>query len=160
MAFTTRVSYGASGQTLTITLTSLADGNSRESTVVDNTSVRAIDALLLVKTKTTGAAGTNSAIEVYAYGTVDGGTTYPDRVTGTDAAITLDAPTQLIRVGTISTPGTAVAYFSRPMSIASAFGGILPAKWGVVIKNVSGSTLSATAGDHSVMYQTVSLIME
>jgi hypothetical protein len=41
------------------------------------------------------------------------------------------------------------------MSVAAAFGGILPAKWGVIIENQSGTTLSATGGDHVVQYQGV-----
>ena len=37
--------------------------------------------------------------------------------------------------------------------VASAFGGVMPEKWGVVIQNDSGAALSATAGDHDLGYQ-------
>jgi hypothetical protein len=38
------------------------------------------------------------------------------------------------------------------MSVAAAFGGILPRKWGIVVRNYTGFALSATEGDMSYTY--------
>lgn len=150
-----KTAYGSNGQTITITLTSLGATSARESTVIDNTSNLFLDALVQVTTKTgAGSPANDKALYVYAYGTVDNGTTYPDTVTGSDAAITLNSPTQLRLIGTLAMPSTATTYKSPPMSVAAAFGGVLPAKWGIVCLN-SSTALSATGGDHAVKYQGV-----
>jgi hypothetical protein len=41
-------------------------------------------------------------------------------------------------------------------SIASAFGGIMPRKWGFVIQNFTGQVLDATEGNHQKTYSGVS----
>lgn len=150
-----KAAYGTSNQTITLTGTSLAATSARESTAVDNTTNLFLDALVVVRTKMGATTPINDkTVYVYAYGTVDGGTIYPDTVTGTDAAITLNSPTQLALIGSIAVPAVSTTYTSRPMSVAAAFGGVLPAKWGIVLLN-SSSVLSATAGDHVLRYQGV-----
>ena len=148
--------FGTSNQTVTVTVASLANGSARASTAVDNTTNLFFDALVSVKVKS-GAASTSAtgAVNVYAYGTVDGGTTYTEAATGSDAALTLTSPTNLRLVGVINVVANATTYQAGPFSIASAFGGALPALWGVVIENRSGGTLDATGGNHSVVYQGV-----
>jgi hypothetical protein len=49
-----------------------------------------------------------------------------------------------------STSGT--AYNSQPFSVAAAFGGYCPRKWGVVVRNFSGVALSSVANDHVISY--------
>lgn len=142
----------ATPTTLTITLTSLASSATagRESTAVDNGTTLYLDALVQVKTKlAAGTPANDKAIYVYAYGSVDG-TTFPDTVTGVNAAITLNDPTQLRLIGVINATTSAQVCLSEPMSVAQAFGGILPETWGIVVRNYSGVALSSTAGDHEV----------
>jgi hypothetical protein len=147
-------------QTLAITLASLAATAARESATVDNTTTKYLDALLQVKVKTdVTAPGNDKALYVYAWGVADPTTpTYPDTVTGADAAITLNDPTQLRLIGVVSLQAASTTYKSEPLSVASAFGGVLPPKWGVVVRN-SASALTAVGGDHAVtwngLYQTV-----
>ena len=150
-----KTAYGSSGQALTITLTSLADAAARESTSVDNTSNLWLDALVTckVKTQNSGAISAPSAVFVYAYGSVDGGSEYPDAVTGTDAAITLNNPTQLKHIGTVYVAAINTIYKGGPWSVAAAYGGKMPARWGIVVYNDCGTALTATGGDHVVEYQ-------
>src|SRR5580693_3290435 len=117
--------FGPSGQSITCTITSLADGSARQSTVVDNSTSLYFDALVSVKVKT-GASGVAAAgfVEVWAYGTVDGGTTYTDGASGSDAAITPTVPPNLRRVGTINAVANATTYIGGPFSVAAAFGGL------------------------------------
>jgi hypothetical protein len=147
--------YGTSNQTITITIASLANSGARSSTVVDNSSNRFVDVLIQLKVKSasssTSATGT---VNIYAYGTVDGGTSYPEGA-GTDTGITLTVPTNLRLVGVINVVANSTTYISSPMSVAGAFGGVLPDHWGIVLENKTGAALDATGGNHSAVYQGV-----
>jgi len=154
-----KTAYGSSGQAITITLTSLADATSagRESTVVSNTSDTFLDVLIQGKLKpqNSGSILAPSAAFVYAYASADGGSDYPDTVTGTDAAITINNPTQLKLLGVIYVAAINVQYKGGPWSLAALYGGRMPEKWGLVVVNDCGTALSATAGDHVFEYQGV-----
>ena len=152
---TVKTVYGTTHQTITVTLASLASGSSRESTLIDNTTNVYLDALVQAKIKTGASAlSGDKAVYVYVWGTADTSTpTYPDTVTGTDAAITPNSPTQLKLLGTIWVAATATTYISEPMSVAAQFGGNLPAKWGLVFTNSAGAALDATGGNFDVFYQ-------
>jgi len=145
---------GTNGQTLTITLASLTNNSLRQSTVIDNTSDLFQDVLLMLKIKS-GASSTVSTgvVNVYAYATVDNGTTYTDTATGTDGAITPTSPTNLRFLGQLNVVANSTTYVGGPWSIAAAFGGIMPAKWGIVVENKTGGTLDATEGSHAKLYQ-------
>lgn len=147
-----------SSQNFTLTLASLASSatGGRESTAVDNTTNKFLDAICQVSCKLqTGTPGNDKAIYIYAYGSVDG-TNYTDNATGSDAAITLRDPTNLRLVGTIPVPDSGgLTYESQPFSVAQAFGGILPPKWGIVVRNYTGVALSATESDHFYKYRGV-----
>jgi hypothetical protein len=138
---------------ITIGVASLAATSARESATVDNTTNKYEDALVQVKLKTGGTTPSNDQCAyIYAWGVIDGTTpTYPDTVTGSDAAITLNSPTQLRLIGVLNMPASSTTYVTEPLSVAQAFGGWLPAKWGIVIQN-SSSALDATSGNHAVTY--------
>jgi len=148
--------YGTSNQSITCTLASLSNNSARASTAVDNTTNLFLDAIVQVSV-TSGASGTSATgtVNVYAYGTTDGGTTYTEGATGTDAALTLASPTNLRFLGSINVVANATLYKGGPWSVASAFGGTLPALWGIVVENRSGGTLDADEGDHKKIYQGV-----
>jgi len=152
--------YGTTNQAVTINLASLASSATvgREGAIVDNSTSLFIDALVMcqIKTQNSGTIGNESAVYVYAYGTVDTSTpTYPDAVTGADTGITLNAPTQLKLLGVINVTAINTTYKGGPWGLAALFGGMLPQKWGIVVRNYCGTALSATAGDHKVLWQGV-----
>lgn len=132
---------------LTITLNSLASSATagRESTAVDNSSTLYVDAHVTVIAKlASGTPGSDLCIYVYAYGSEDG-TNYSDNVTGSNAAITLRVPTSLRLIGIINTPDSgALTYKSNPMSVATAFGGVLPRAWGIVVRNFTNVAFDST----------------
>lgn len=151
-----KIEYGTDAQAITVTLASLASAASRESATVDNTSNKFLDALVGVKVKTNGSAPTgDKAVHVYAWGTVDytASATYPDTVTGSDAGITPNSPTQLKYLGSVFCASASTTYIGGPWSIAERFGGTLPAKWGLVFTNATGNALDATGGSFEVQYQ-------
>jgi len=122
---TTKASY-ATSTAATITLTSLGNGSARESTAIVNTTNLYLDAQLYVACKL--VAGTPSGgIDVYLYGSEDG-TNYDDNATGTDAAITLRTPCNLVLIGRIQTETAgALTWKMSFKSLAASFGGVLPA---------------------------------
>lgn len=156
MASPIELLYGTSNQSITITLTSLASAAARASTAVDNSTNLFEDALVFCKSIKTGASGTAATgyVNVYAYGSCDGGSTYTEGATGTDAAITLTVPPNARLIGTINTVTNADTYSAGPFSVAAAFGGTLPQHWGIIISNQSGHALDTTAGG-TVFYQGV-----
>lgn len=148
--------FGTSNQTITITVASLANNGQQQSTAIDNSSNLFLDALVQFKIKSAAAStSVTGYCNIYAYGTADGGTTYSDGATGTNGAITLTAPSNARLIGTIYIVANATTYYSTPFSVASAFGGILPQKWGVILENKTGGTLDTTGGNHAVFYQGV-----
>ncbi len=139
--------YGTTNQSLTCTITSLANNGQRQSTAVDNRTNLFMDALVQVKVKSAAAStSTTGTVNVYAYGTSDDGTTYTDTATGTDGGVTLTAPPNLRLIGIINVVANAVTYIGGPFSVAAAFGGVLPAFWGIVVENKSAATLDASVG--------------
>ena len=138
---------------LTLTLASLAQAAARESTAVDNSTDKFLDVLVQLNIKLqTGTPASDKAINIYVYGSEDG-TDYTDNASGSDAAITLRDPTNLRLIDIINTPDSGgLTYKSHPLSIAAAFGGVMPRKWGIVVENKTNIAFSATEGDHTKEY--------
>jgi len=106
----------------------------------------------MVKTKSAGSAtSATGSVNVYAYGTADGGTTYSDGASGTDGSITLTNPPNMKLIGVINVVANSTTYIGGPWSVAAAFGGIIPDHWGIVVENKSGATLDGSVG--SSFYQ-------
>jgi hypothetical protein len=148
----TKLSFGTS-TAITCTLASLADAGARECTVVDNSTNKYLDAMLTVAIKLqTGTPSSDKAVYVWFYGSEDG-TNYTDNATGSDAAVTMRSPSNLRGPFVISCPDSGgLTYKGVIASVASFFGGVLPRKWGFVVQNKTGITLSATEGDHTKTY--------
>jgi hypothetical protein len=143
----------AAETTLTITMTSLANAAARASTAVSNAASLYDDVFLFFKIL--GAAAGVSAtgyVNIYGYGSIDGGTTYPEGITGVDATVTLTAPPNLVLLCQINlnTNGKTATY--GPISFRRQYGlDYLPPLWGIVVVNETGAALSAVNG--SIEYQ-------
>jgi len=149
---TTKALY-ASSVSITISFNSLGDGNARESTAIDNSSNLYLDAHVRVSFSV-GTVANEKRCLVYAYGSEDG-STYPDTVTGSDAAITLETPPVIQLAFVVPTPTSSKVYESDVFSIARLFGGVLPRKWGIVVANRSGAALAGS--NNSASYTGVQL---
>ena len=155
MAGTILNDYGTNGQAITCTLASLANAAFRQSAAIDNTTNLFTDALVAVQVKSAASATSATGyVDVYAAGTIDGGTTYSGGASGSNAAFTgqLSAAFKLGRIAVIA---NATTYNGGPWSVASAFGGSLPQKWAIIVDNESGAALDATEGNHLKLYQGV-----
>ena len=146
--------YGTNNQSITCTLASLGNGSARASTAIDNSSNLFDDILVSLSIKS-GASAVSSAgvVNVYAGGTVDGGSNYTEGATGTDAAITLTVPPNLRLIGQINVVANATTYKGGPFSVKAAFGGEIPDHVVIVIENRSGAALDSTEGNHAKIYQ-------
>jgi len=144
---------------ITITLASLASGSARESTAIDNTSNLYLDAEVYLALKLqTGSPSSDKAIYIYGAASADG-TNYTDNATGSDAAITLRAPTNLRLLGVIATPDSGALTYKFVIGSVVAVWGFLPPKWSIIVVNKTGIAFDATEGNHTkqyrAMYQTV-----
>jgi hypothetical protein len=151
---TIKALYGSNNQSITCTITSLTNNSARSSAAIDNTTNLYLDALVSVKVKTAGSSTSAAgAVNIYAYGTTDGGTTYGggESSMGTNAAVTLTSPPNIVLIGVINANANSTTYVRSGMSIAAAFGGILPDHWGIVVENKTGATLDGSTG--SANYQ-------
>jgi hypothetical protein len=134
----TKITYGTTTDlilTAAATLASSATAGA-ESTAVDNSSTLFDDAMVYLSfvIPNSGTIGGDLCFYVYAYGSEDG-TNYEDIVTGSTAAITLKSEANLHFLGTI--PALAINQTLKKVfgSVAMAFGGTLPRKWGIYVRN-------------------------
>jgi len=150
---TDKISYGTS-TAITCTLAILASSATagRGSASVDNTSDLFDDAMLYIAVKTSSSALANDkACYVYLYGSEDG-TNFNGssaEAEGTNAAVTLDSPTNLKGPFVIACPAVSVTYKLVIGSVAAVFGGVMPRKWGFVLQNYTGQALDSTEGNHT-----------
>lgn len=127
----------------------------RESTKVDNeTATLALD--VIIGGSFTGPATGQAAgvIEIYAYGSWDGGTTFTSDITGTDGALTLVAATkQLLRLVTVITTNAVASevYKWGPISLAQVWGGWIPSDWGLWGVHSAGGALTASTTKYQVI---------
>jgi len=142
--------YG-SKTTITWTGTSLANGSSRESTVVNLTSTVAKDVRIRIQSK--GQAGGTNYINWYVY-TALGDTTYTCTATGTDAAFTTANTAFGCRFLGALKLNAATTATQTEFQLSDIFATV-PDKWGLVGDNETGAALSATAGDHVIEYQII-----
>lgn len=147
MATTTKPLYGTNNQAITLTLNALTASLTvgRASTAVDNTGNLFDDALVVVQIKmpAAGSPANSKAVWVYAYATADGGATYTDGATGSDAGFTRTDPANLPLLGVVNCVANTTTYRAGPWSVASVFGGTLPDHWGIACFNDTGLTLFA-----------------
>jgi hypothetical protein len=141
----------ASAVSMTVTnLHSLASSATAgwQSAVVNNTSNLYLDALVQVVLDFANTApGSSKQAMVFAYGGIESGV-YSNPASGSEGTITLVDVTSINQnlrpLGNIPYTTTDEVAESSPMSVAAAFGGVLPPYWGIVIINHSGAALAAS----------------
>jgi hypothetical protein len=149
MATTLKTLYSSVTTMTTTSLQSLASSATAgwQSTVVDNSSDLYLDAHVQVVVDMANTAPANDqCLYVYAYGGL--ATTYTNPCTGSEGTITLTSVAttgQNIRlIGLMPYTTADEVIESQPFSVASAFGGVLPVKWGIVIINFTGSATASS----------------
>jgi hypothetical protein len=131
----------------------------RQSTVIDNSTNLMLDALVELNVAYPNSAPANDkAIYIYAFASLDG-TNFPEGLGASDAGFTFQgaagALTSALRLlGVVPAVQNVTARYG-PFAVAPAFGGILPAKWGIIVLNYSGQTITTFTSQYREIYQTI-----
>ena len=149
-------------QTITAAIGSLASDTNLlaglETSIIDNTTDGYED-IILSGFITTGTSPTASRIiEVWAIAW--NGSGWPDVFDGTESAETItsaDIKASICRlVAAMATANTSDrVYHFGPVSIAAAFGGVVPPKIVLFVTHSTGVALNSTAGNHQIRLQPV-----
>ncbi len=150
--------YDSDLNSITITLASLADGGYRQSAVVDNSSDKFIDAMVggTIRTGTSPTAGDEIIVSAYAIAEgTHASPVYTGGCSGSDDGYIAGGEEGLLRrLVLIQVDGTTDQdYVFGPVSVAAAFSGVLPYKWGIMVQNESGAALDSTG--HTVKFEGV-----
>lgn len=149
------ISYSAN-QTITMDLSGLASSSTyvagRESSQIDNTTNKYIDAIVRGNISVGTNPTVNGSIAVFVWGQDDSLATKPiDVLDGTDSAETftnvgvLYSSLKLAATATVTVGTTDVQMPISSFSVASLFGGILPKFWGLFVTHNTGAALRANA---------------
>ena len=159
---TITISYSASA-TITISPENVASSSNWtagvESNVIDNSTNKYVDALVSGYWTCGTTPTVNTTCNVYVYAQQDDGPTYQDVFDGTGSAETvtsagvLNGVVRLLGTLTIDATTSNRSYYLAPTSVAQAFGGVLPQRWGLFIAHNSGVNSNTTAGNHVWKYQ-------
>ena len=139
----------ASANNLANSLTSVASS----SAITPSVSGNVVDHYVVVGV-TVGAIGASPTstmvVNVFAAASADGtnfsgGSATNEVITGSDAAVTLAATgNDLVFLGSIPCHTQSIKHTSKPLSVAAAFGGVLPVKYVVIVQNQSSLALAAS----------------
>ena len=123
----------------------------RESSQIDNTTNKFVDAIVSGQVSVGTTPTANTQINIYVWGADTSlATTALDVLDGTDSAETLTnvGIRDALRLGaSINVPANTsdVAYIVLPFSVASLFGGILPKFWGLFVAHNTAVNLRNNA---------------
>jgi len=132
-----------------ITLASLANNGARGGDSIDNSSDQNIDAQLGGVIRTGAVAPTaDSPINIYVVGSNDD-VLWDDNYSGSDADHTLGGNAKLVHTIRVDTT-TGKDYEFGGISVAQAFGGVLPRYWAVIVENLTGQTLDTTGSNFEI----------
>mgnify|MGYP001614192126 CR=1 FL=1 len=133
--------YGASAQTFTISLDAIQNTATWYSTAIVNSGATLyLDALVTASCYVATNPSSDRTVNFYAYGSVDGGTTFTAGVTATAGRLTTDGVKNARFIGGLDMTG-ANSRRGGPWSVAAAFGGVLPEVWGIIAENRTGTFL-------------------
>lgn len=154
-------SYGTPA-TITLDLTSLASSGDftagRESTAVDNSSNKYVDALVSGSVVVGTTPTINTTIAIFVYAQHDDTPTYQDVFDGTDSAETVTSAGVLAGVvrllGTLKVDATTTdrIYYLAPTAVAPLFGGVLPKRWGLFVSHNTGAALKSSTNSGNFKY--------
>lgn len=140
--------YGTSDQVVTISLNGLTSSATaaRQSAVINNADN--LPDALVTATFTTGSdtLGADKSVYIYLYGSA--GTSFPDGVTGNNDPYTFGTKTNLILAKRVRFSASSQTR-SVSFNVAEYFNGIMPSKWGIVVRNYTATILSTA----SIRYQ-------
>ncbi len=160
---TTTIAYTAAATiTIGVDVTPLASSATfvagRESAAITNSTNKFIDALLSGKITVGTTPTIDTQIQIWVVAGLDETPTWPDVLDGTDSDETWasvgvrNGAAVLLHTLDVDSTTSDRAYPFSGLSIASAFGGIMPDDWLVWVTHNTGVALNTTAGNHNMKY--------
>jgi len=129
------LSYGTTSSLSTASnVNSLASGGSTSLGVIDNTSALALDFLVEVTAQSGASVSGSQTIDIFAISSVDG-TNFSD----TNAS-------NMHKLGYLFFSAGSTTVRSASMSVAQAFGGVVPPKVTIYAANNTGATSASSGG--------------
>lgn len=145
--------------TVTLTVAGLAGltmSNAFTTTMVDNSTTLYDDILVWLKLRCTGSATTNGVVNIYAVCRGTGMDVASVSYSSSIAAPVLNVPlADVMKMGTTAT-GSATSVIG-PISMATAFGGMMPPQFAICVENLSGATFASGGTENVVAYQGVKI---
>jgi hypothetical protein len=158
-----KIEYGTQ-EALAITLASLASSTSlltgRESTAVNNATLKATDYLLSGKIRVGTTPTVNTRIEVWCVGQFEATPAWPDTFTGSDAGVTLTGDgikASIVRWAAnlqVDSTTSDRDYYFGPVSVRDLFGSI-PERFLLFVTHNTGVALNATGSNHALYVRPV-----
>lgn len=146
--------------TVTLTaagLATLATSMGFCTSVVDNSTTKYLDVLVWIKARTSGSATPNGIMNIYAVcrgaGMDTNSISYSCSIAAPVRNLNL---AEVMAMGTTAT-GSATSIIG-PISLATAFGGLMPPQWAILVENLSGAALATSADANIIVYQGVKVV--
>lgn len=155
---TDKISYGTSTSLSCGGAASMASSQTSaiSCVAIDNTSNLAVDYLITVSVTTSASAlGSDKAVYIYSYASEDGSNYELEESSSPSGggAYTLNSPNGFKNISTIPVVNTSKQY-TRVFSLANAYGGVCPRKWGLIIENFTGQALTGFSATYTpINYQ-------
>lgn len=130
--------------------TTLANNEIGCTAAVDNSATDKYFVDVLVGGKIQAATSSDGTYDFYAVGSLDGGTTFSGGASGTDSEQSGVTVGHMMFLGAVVVSGNNTYEFG-PWSVASAFGGVMPDQWAIVVDNNTGQAATAAA-NHEIHY--------
>lgn len=156
------VTYAAASSLTLTSLAGLASAGYWGSAAVDNSaSANYLDVFVGGKVVVNSTISADGQIYLYAYGSYDGTTmtaglnnvSLPGAITwGTNTGVDSYMDLRLLGFANVDTTDDGDTVEFGPFSIAQAFGGFVPPKWGVVLYNATGAALDATGTGNEIKW--------
>lgn len=137
--------YGSGNQPIGITLTGLGNNVQWQSNLIDNSTSLFLDCFVVLELQTTNVS-TAGAVNVYAYASANGGSTFTDNLSGSNGSALLTSTPNTRILGVVNAQVASTIYVGGPFSVAGVFNGVLPQQWGIVVENKLGAQVSSTLG--------------
>ncbi len=153
-----KTAYDGTWDDITITLNALPTSATllvgRESTAISNLVDLFVEVMLGGKISTGTTPTVNKTIEVWAYGENLDVDVYNGVLDGTDSAETFASDGEkvaaMVQIASMTVTATVdIPYTFGPVSLASAFGGFIPRKWGVFVTHDTAANLRSSANQIS-----------
>ena len=121
--------------------TSMANGDQWASDAIDVESSAIMD-LLVGGSLTTGTGSPTGTFQIYAAGSIDGGTTFSGNASGSEGEDNNIVLSQCFTLGVLSVDTASTAYEFGPYSMRQAFGE-LPDQVVIIVVNETGEAMAA-----------------